>query len=66
MTFDQIVAHYGSVTAVHKALNISRQAVYYWKKKGNVPLTSQFMLERLTNGALTVTMPERPAPAVEG
>lgn len=58
----EVVAHFGSVIAVAKALGIKSAAVSQWPDR--IPMRRAYELERLTNGALKVqagTLPEKAA-----
>lgn len=50
MTKDQAIAHFGSVTALARALLISYQAVHGWTE--SIPALRQLQIERLTGGNL--------------
>jgi hypothetical protein len=56
----EAIAHFGSVGKLARAIGISSQAVYQWKK---VPLKWQIIIQTLTNGALQAEMPQ-PTPVV--
>lgn len=47
-----VIKHYGSVREIATELNISTQAVYYWR--GLVPANVACKLEVKTGGKLTV------------
>lgn len=49
MTKEQAIAHFGSVTAVAKALGIAQPSVSEWVE---IPPLRQLELERITKGAL--------------
>ena len=63
MEKSEAIAHFGSVIKLAQALHMTPQGVYQWRR--GVPLHHQFVLERLTNGALKAKMPEKVAPAPE-
>lgn len=57
-----VVAHFGSVIAVAKALGIKSAAVSQWPDR--IPMRRAYELERLTNGTLKVddsAIPEKAA-----
>ena len=56
----EAIAHFGSVGKLARAIGISSQAVYQWKR---VPLKWQIIIQTLTNGALQAEMPQ-PTPVV--
>lgn len=49
MTFQDLVAHYGSPKEVAAALGISKQLASYWKKAG-IPIGRQYEIQVLTGG----------------
>ncbi len=52
MTPEQVIRHYGSEDAAAVALKLTRQAVNYWKRKKEIPLRTQALIQLRTNGAL--------------
>jgi hypothetical protein len=53
MTIDQVIDHFGSVSATAKAVRVKYQAVAQWVSKGSVPEGRQWQIQALTDGALT-------------
>jgi molybdenum-dependent DNA-binding transcriptional regulator ModE len=49
MTQTQAIEHFGSVSALAKALNVTYEAVRQWN---GVPELRQYQIERITLGAL--------------
>jgi DNA-binding transcriptional regulator YdaS (Cro superfamily) len=49
MTKIQAIHHFGSVSALAKALGVTYEAVRQW---GQVPELRQYQIERITKGAL--------------
>lgn len=49
MTKKEAVDHFGTATALAKALGITLEAVSQWQ---DVPMRRQYEIERLTNGEL--------------
>lgn len=49
MTKSQAIHHYGSISALAKALGVTYEAVRQWAE---VPELRQYQIERLTSGAL--------------
>lgn len=49
MTKTQAIEHFGSISALAKALKVTYEAVRQWD---GVPELRQYQIERLTNGAL--------------
>ena len=52
MTIEDVLRYFGTAVKMDLAIGISRSNVYYWKKVGYIPITSQLKLETLTRGAL--------------
>lgn len=53
------VSHFGSQSAIARALNISKQAVHHWGEF--VPPANAIVLERITDGALKYRPENYPA-----
>lgn len=49
MTKSQAIKHFGSVTALAKALGVTYEAVRQW---ADVPELRQYQIERITKGVL--------------
>lgn len=49
MTKSQAVHHFGSISALAKALGVTYEAVRQWRQ---VPELRQYQIERITKGAL--------------
>ena len=49
MTKTQAIKHFGSVSALAKAINVTYEAVRQWS---DVPELRQYQIERITQGAL--------------
>lgn len=49
MTKSQAIQHFGSISALAKALGVTYEAVRQWK---DVPELRQYQIERITGGAL--------------
>lgn len=58
MLVKDIIEFYGSASKVARELNISRQAVSLWVKRGlkHIPEKQALKLEKLTNGKLKYNM----------
>jgi hypothetical protein len=52
MTYDDLIAHYGTQAQAAAALGIDRQVVHGWSKRNSVPLDSQLQYEVATAGTL--------------
>lgn len=58
MTKTQAIKHYGSISALARALDVTYEAVRQWDEV--IPELRQYQIERLTSGALKAT-PKRVA-----
>ena len=58
MTYDELIAHYGTPAAAASARNIDRQRVHGWKTRDRIPTDDQIEYEVLTGGALRADLPE--------
>ena len=47
-----VISYFGSVARTSKALGLTHQAIYYWKKINKVPVEWQYRLEEETKGEL--------------
>lgn len=56
MTYDELIAHYGSQQAVANALKVGQTTVVYWKKVG-IPTDHQIAAEVETGGKLRADLP---------
>lgn len=64
MTYDDLIAHFGSQEAAREALGIKhRQTLHKWQKR--IPLGTQAVIELQTNGALRADLPNRPVPEAQ-
>ena len=52
MTINEAINHFGSATALAKALKIKKSAVSQWRKTGKIPPLRQYQLQEVTNGKL--------------
>lgn len=53
MTLEEIIEHYkDSSKSPYHQLGFSRQRWHEWKKRGYIPLRTQFEIEQKTEGAL--------------
>lgn len=52
MTANQVIEHFGSITAVAKALGIKPPSVHEWTTRKRVPWLSQLEIEEITKGKL--------------
>ncbi|MCO8166865.1 Cro/CI family transcriptional regulator [Pseudomonas sp. 21LCFQ02] len=55
MTKSQAIQHFGSVSALAKALGLTYEAVRQWSV---VPELRQYQIEKITKGALRVEQPQ--------
>lgn len=54
MTLDETIKYYGSVKFFAETIGVSRQTIYLWKKKGEIPYARQAQIEIETKGKLKV------------
>jgi hypothetical protein len=57
VTYDELIAHYGTPAAAAAARNIDRQRVHGWKKRDRIPTDDQIEYEVATQGALKADIP---------
>lgn len=50
---EKAIKHFGSQSELARAVGISRQAVSKWRSEG-VPLSQAIVIERVTNGRVTM------------
>lgn len=58
MTYDDLIAHYGTPAAAAAARDLDRQIVFGWKLRGKIPLEQQVEYEVVTQGELKADLPE--------
>lgn len=58
MTYEQLVAHYGTPAAAAHARGIDRQRVNGWRVRNKIPTDDQIEYEVLTKGALRADLPK--------
>lgn len=56
MTYNELIAHFGSEARAAAARDIPRQTVHRWKGR-EIPLDQQVRYEIVTNGALLADLP---------
>lgn len=73
MTPSDLLAHFGSQTAIARALGCSQPSVNEWFKDGSVPEGRQYQVQLATNGKLKADKPaardakkRRPTAALTG
>ena len=52
MTIEEILAYYGNGNKFEKVTGFSRQNVLNWKKRGGIPLGTQYKIECASKGVL--------------
>jgi DNA-binding phage protein len=45
MSIDTLIQQFGGPTQMAKALGVTRQSIYYWKKRGGLPKLRQMQAE---------------------
>lgn len=64
MKYPNELCHYGAAEEIANACGVSRQAVYYWKRKGEIPPRVEKKIRRMVKRKRALLKPaERPAPA---
>jgi hypothetical protein len=58
MTYDELIAHYGTPAAAAAARGIDRQRVHGWKKRDRIPTDDQIEYELVTAGSLKADLPQ--------
>lgn len=56
MTYDDLKKYFGSLYQFSICCNFSLSAPTHWKKKGFIPIDTQFKIERLTKGGLKASL----------
>ena len=59
MTYDELIAHYGSEAEAARARSIDRQRVHGWKSRPRIPTDDQIAYEVLTSGELKADLPDQ-------
>lgn len=57
MTADELISHFGSVSATARALGVKDPSVSEWKTSGEVPELRQYQAEIATGGKLKADRP---------
>lgn len=57
MTYDDLIAYFGSAASAATARAIDRQRVHGWKKRSRIPTDDQIAYEVLTQGGLKADLP---------
>ena len=52
MTYEEVLAHFGSCYRICKDVGFSGHTPFNWKKIGYIPAAAQARLEKHTNGVL--------------
>lgn len=64
MKYPNELRHYGAAEEIAKMCGVSRQTVYYWKHKGEVPVRVEKQIRRMVKQRRALSKPaEQPAPA---
>lgn len=57
MTYDELIAHFGTEAKAGAARQLPRQTVHRWKGR-EIPLDQQVQYEIVTRGALVADLPD--------
>lgn len=52
MTFDKLIAHFGSQVSAASAIGVTQPTLSNWKKRGHIPHLQQLRIEHVTKGKL--------------
>jgi DNA-binding transcriptional regulator YdaS (Cro superfamily) len=52
MTFDDLIAHFGSQVAAAKVLGVTQPTLSNWKARGRIPQLQQLRIQHATRGKL--------------
>jgi transcriptional regulator with XRE-family HTH domain len=66
MNYADVCRHFGTQSAIARALGISVQAVSRWKRSGIVPLARQYEIQILTGGHLRASLAHRTTSSLSG
>jgi hypothetical protein len=56
MTYEEVVAYYGTAYRISKEGGFSKGAPYNWKKQGYIPIASQQLIQLRTKGKLRANL----------
>ena len=62
MTPKQVCKYFGNLTAAAQALDLTRQAIYQWRRNGVIPWRTQTSIAYITGGALKADKRRRNGP----
>ena len=60
MDIEAVIAHFGGIKAMAKALDVYPQVIYQWKANG-IPLLRQYQIQVTTDGRFSVSSTEAAA-----
>lgn len=49
MNIEEVITYFGGVIATANRLGVTRQAIYDWRKSGNIPFARQAQIELESN-----------------
>ncbi len=52
MTFDDLIAHFGSQVAAARKLDVTQPTLSNWKARGRIPALQQVRIQHVTRGKL--------------
>lgn len=52
MTYKEVINYFGSAPKIAKRLRLTRQAIYYWRDTGKIPMNHQAVMEKISKGKL--------------
>lgn len=51
MTLEEVIAHFGGVSQTARALGVTRQTIYHWRRKGEMPKLRAMQAQILIDGS---------------
>lgn len=60
MDYEKAIKYFGNGNVLARKLNLTRQAVYVWKRRG-IPTNMQFRLQVMSKGKLRAAIPHEQA-----
>jgi DNA-binding phage protein len=51
MTLEEVIKHFGGVSQTARALGVTRQTIYHWRRKGEMPKVRSLQAMILIDGS---------------
>ena len=65
MTYEQLIAHFGSQVKAASALDLKQPSISLWKERGGIPFERQCHIQLVTGGVLKASREHAPKKAVQ-